>query len=65
MEIGIAAGTAAAMCAQRGETPRQLNIDDLRHALIEEMKVSLWQLFGDLHKFPIYTGGGIVFNSEI
>lgn len=41
MEIGIAAGTAAAMCAQRGETPRQLNIDDLRHALIEEMKVSL------------------------
>lgn len=41
MEIGIAAGTAAAMCVQRGETPRQLNIDDLRHALIEEMKVSL------------------------
>ena len=41
MEIGIAAGTAAAMCAQRGETPRQLNIDDLRHALSEEMKVSL------------------------
>lgn len=41
MEIGIAAGTAVAMCAQRGETPRQLNIDDLRHALIEEMKVSL------------------------
>ena len=41
MEIGIAAGTAAAMCAQRRETPRQLNIDDLRHALIEEMKVSL------------------------
>lgn len=41
MEIGIAAGTAAAMCAQRGETPRQLNIDDLRRALIEEMKVSL------------------------
>ena len=41
MEIGIAAGTAAAMCVQRGEAPRQLNIDDLRHALIEEMKVSL------------------------
>ena len=41
MEIGIAAGTAAAMCAQQNVTPRQLDPDALRRALTEEMGVSL------------------------
>ncbi|MDR2933566.1 MAG: FAD-dependent oxidoreductase [Oscillospiraceae bacterium] len=39
MELGVAAGTAAAICSKKGITPRMLDIYELRSALIHEMEV--------------------------
>jgi 2-polyprenyl-6-methoxyphenol hydroxylase-like FAD-dependent oxidoreductase len=36
MAFGQAAGTAAAICARQGVTPRQLDVQFLRHTLIEQ-----------------------------
>lgn len=41
MEIGIAAGTAAAMCARRDELPDRLDPEELRRTLMERMGVQL------------------------
>jgi len=39
MELGAAAGTAAALCAESGVEPRALDVGTLRDALINEMGV--------------------------
>jgi len=41
MELGVAAGTAAALCAKSGVVPRALDVSKLRDVLIHEMGVKL------------------------
>lgn len=41
MEIGIAAGAAAALCARENQLPRELDVQQLRAELIEKIQVSL------------------------
>ena len=41
MEVGVAAGTAAALCGERGITPRALDPKILRAYLKDVMKVAL------------------------
>lgn len=41
MELGVAAGTAAAMCHKLSVTPRELPVEDLRRELIEVQGVRL------------------------
>ncbi|MBM4086792.1 MAG: FAD-dependent oxidoreductase, partial [Planctomycetes bacterium] len=36
MNLGQAAGTAAALCVRQGVSPRQLRGEDLRRVLVEE-----------------------------